>query len=483
MILKLSFTQPLPDEEVKAIQILSQAIRDAPQSFNLLHVQCDFLRKKGKNDWALQLAQQAVNCAPSEFVTWAKLTEVYIELGQYDRTHLPVKQYIADSQILDGDGLEEDTDPALLRLPAPALRGTFAKAYELLCRLVSEIGWDELLKTRSAVFVMEEEYRNQKAKAAADAAEAAEREQQVNGTTENGGPRDSLLTAVEGEADAEGEDDNASTKGMVSPTKSNAADGEETARTSTDDTNTLESEPTKNDEHEPPPSAQAEGPKKSKFASGGGISKPTRAASEVDEAEEEERKREANGEAMTLNSKRLCERWLDNMFMCLYEDLRVWTIFRAEVAHFKNHRQAYRKTGSEWEILGDLGTRLLHREEAKEAYQRCLDIKFSAKAWMKLLEIYADEGDLQRTLNSAIRLTAYQHRWYFEMAVCIPRYDGDNDADVSLVPHGRCAPNLQARANTRSRQDIVHTLEHGLTGRYPQNRGKLSIIWQNVPYR
>lgn len=36
---------------------------------------------------------------------------------------------------------------------------------------------------------------------------------------------------------------------------------------------------------------------------------------------------------------------------------------------------------------------------------------------MRLLEIYADEGDLQRTLNAAIRLTAYQHRWYFEMAV------------------------------------------------------------------
>ena len=87
------------------------------------------------------------------------------------------------------------------------------------------------------------------------------------------------------------------------------------------------------------------------------------------------------------------------------------------MAHFKNHRQAYRKTGSEWEILGDLGTRLLHKEEAKEAYQRCLDIKFSAKAWMRLLEIYSDEGDLQRSLNAAIRLAAYQHRWYYEMAV------------------------------------------------------------------
>jgi hypothetical protein len=47
----------------------------------------------------------------------------------------------------------------LLRLPAPGLRGTFAKAYTLITLLVSKIGWDELLKTRSAVFVMEEEYR------------------------------------------------------------------------------------------------------------------------------------------------------------------------------------------------------------------------------------------------------------------------------------------------------------------------------------
>jgi Chs5-Arf1p-binding protein BUD7/BCH1 len=90
--------------------------------------------------------------------------------------------------------------------------------------------------------------------------------------------------------------------------------------------------------------------------------------------------------------------------------LRIWTIFRAEVAHFKTQQVAYRKTGTEWEILGDLGARLHHKEEAKEAYQRCLDSKFSKKAWLKLLEMYSEEGDLPRALNAAIRLTAYQHR-------------------------------------------------------------------------
>ena len=72
------------DEEVKAIQILSAALHQNPQSYALLHAQVDFLQSKGRADWALKLAKQAVNCAPSEFVTWAKLTEVYIDLGEYD---------------------------------------------------------------------------------------------------------------------------------------------------------------------------------------------------------------------------------------------------------------------------------------------------------------------------------------------------------------------------------------------------------------
>jgi Chs5-Arf1p-binding protein BUD7/BCH1 len=92
------------------------------------------------------------------------------------------------------------------------------------------------------------------------------------------------------------------------------------------------------------------------------------------------------------------------------QDLRIWTIFRAEVAHFKQQHLAYRKNSSEWEILGELGLRLHHKEEAKDAFQRCLDGKFSAKAWLRLLEMYTEEGDLQRALNAAIRLTVYNQR-------------------------------------------------------------------------
>jgi len=80
---------------------------------------------------------------------------------------------------------------------------------------------------------------------------------------------------------------------------------------------------------------------------------------------------------------------------------------------------AYRKTGLEWEILGDLGLRLHHKEEAKEAFQRALDTpRYSIKPWAKLLDMYAEEGDLIRTLQVAIRVAAYQHGEYSELAVC-----------------------------------------------------------------
>ncbi|KAG2003572.1 ChAPs family protein [Coprinopsis cinerea AmutBmut pab1-1] len=179
------------NEEVKAVQIIASAMRETPQSYTLLHVQCDFLRSKGKFEWALKLARQAVNCAPSEFVTWEKLTDIYLELGQYEsalltlnscpmftfngrdshrtlpvsKIHLPFTKSIGEILPERIKTEDDEADPALLRLPAPGLRGTWARAYALLTRLVSQIGWDELLKTRSSVFVMEEEYRMQKAQA------------------------------------------------------------------------------------------------------------------------------------------------------------------------------------------------------------------------------------------------------------------------------------------------------------------------------
>ncbi|KIM78232.1 hypothetical protein PILCRDRAFT_98461 [Piloderma croceum F 1598] len=448
------------NEEVKAVQIISAAMKQTPQSYTLLHVQCDFLRSKGKLDWAVKLARQAVNCAPSEFVTWEKLTELYIDLGQFEsalltlnscpmftfngrdahrslptaRLNLPFQRPIGEILPEKQKTADDDADPALQRLPAPGLRGTWARAYALLTRLVSQIGWDELLKTRSSVFVMEEEYRMQKAQGDISPLGSTNA---VNGKARSGGNSSTAVIHEDGTVVTRhsvisnsttlaemSADDDASTRGVVS--SSSAADvwsaGSSpdiadsipipTIRISTEsqrdgDLSPIAQEPGVNGE------AKRNGPKEM----GDTLEKPVQAAAgEAADGAQEPPSPSSAQEPFSFSNKRLCERWLDNLFMVLYEDLRVWTIFRAEVAHFKTQHVAYRKTGFEWEILGDLGLRLHHKEEAKEAYQRCLDTpRYSLKPWSKLMEMYADEGDIQRCVQAAIRVAAYQYADYAEM--------------------------------------------------------------------
>ncbi|PWN98775.1 chaps-domain-containing protein [Tilletiopsis washingtonensis] len=493
------------NEEVKAVQIMHRAIQETPQSYALLHIQADFLRTKGKTEWALKLAKQAVNCAPSEFVTWAKLTECYIELGEWEsalftlnscpmftynerdlhrmptpaRSHLPVKAFIAESGLLDEESARDnEADVALLRLPAPALRGTFARAYALLARLTSQIGWDELLKCRSSVFVMEEEYRAQKATQDTPAAtptteqvpeqhadaDTTVAESETSDSVDHGGETDMPpLPVSDDTADEEEEASrldrklshlnisshaNASSQSIPTIKISTESDHEreqqaiESYLKEQEERNAVPDSGATNghaDSEEdiksdvPVPIVQVEAPPLEKPAQAQASAAHARtesqalaaaatdpgAAGNAQAAADATTAEQANDGAAASNSfsftnKRLCERWLDNLFMVLYEDLRVYTIWRAEVAHYRAQSLPYRKTGTEWEILGELALRLHHKEEGKDAFQRCVDSKFSAKALLRLLEIYAEQKDVERTLWTSLRLTAYHHRWYME---------------------------------------------------------------------
>ncbi|KAG2107331.1 Chs5p-Arf1p-binding proteins-domain-containing protein [Suillus cothurnatus] len=404
------------NEEVKAVQIMSAAMKHTPHSYTLLHVQSDFLRSKGRPDWALKLAREAVNCAPSEFVTWEKLTELYIDIKDYEsalltlnscpmftfngrdahralvpaKVHLPFQRQIGDILPEKTKSDDDVADPALLRLPAPGLRGTWARAYSLLTRLVSDIGWDELLKTRSVVFVMEEEYRMQKAQADIQKVVTSNGARDVN-KSDTVIHEDGSVTA----GSATLADDDASTRGMSSPLSESESKPEienglnvsaiPIIRVSSEsDTEREIAESTRNG------IAERDEATESASVQSMTLEKPMQAA--AGEEPEPSQSSNSNQEAFSFTNKRLCERWLDNLFMVLYEDLRVWTIFRAEVAHFKT------------------------QHEAKEAYQRCLDTsRYSQKPWAKLLEMYAEEGDITRTIQAAIRVAAYQYADYTEM--------------------------------------------------------------------
>lgn len=158
--------------------------------YSLLDCQSTFCQSKGRLDWALECAKRSVTAAPSEFGTWAKLAEIYVGLEQWDlalltlnscpmftyqdkdaprmpepaRVILPV---LPESMLDEIDESQQVYDselvhPSLRKLHAAGYKGTFLKAYSLLTEITAKIGWDQLLKIRSQVFVMEEEYRSEK---------------------------------------------------------------------------------------------------------------------------------------------------------------------------------------------------------------------------------------------------------------------------------------------------------------------------------
>lgn len=462
----------LMNEEIKAVAVMHEALLKPlrqeggmpSESYALLHVQADFLRSRGELEWARQLATAAVKCAPSEFLTWAKLTQSLIDLENWEdalntlnscpmftfneldlhrmpppaRTHLPIKKFVVDSGLLAEDVASNpaligagapspasgagEADLALLRLPAPALKGTFARAYSLLTELVSKIGWDELLKRRSNVFFMEEEYRAQKRAELPDAASEVEAKDYIKSQEDNSGAEVERLAPNE----------------RSIPTIKISS----------------ESDP-----------GDAAPPKESFDADVPSISRPLAVRQDEQEGEESQDSHAAKARpadpsekehnpSYALSNRRLCERWLDNLFMVLYEDLRVYTIWRAEMEHYLNLRRPYVKTSLEWEILGDLAMRLHHAAEAKDAYLRCLDVsgsaphgvgspghwsaglggavgsatalpsaatvqqtqgfRFSAKAHLALLDMFTKERDVKSAVWLAVKLTAYNHRWYAE---------------------------------------------------------------------
>jgi hypothetical protein len=241
------------------------------------------------------------------------------------KIHLPFQRPIGEILPERQKTEDDEAEPALQRLPAPGLRGTWARAYALLTRLVSQIGWDELLKTRSAVFVMEEEYRMQKAQT-----EVHQALKPANGVvTSESDVGTSVIhedgTVVKSDED---EDDGASTRALAPPTpklKPSEVNGIPTIRLSTEiaatdddvsevitvaETSTEETDTTTN------------GDSNASLPEPNGVpahvlEKPSQAA--ANEGEQNGSDTSNPPEPFSFSNKRLCERWLDNLFMVLYE--------------------------------------------------------------------------------------------------------------------------------------------------------------------
>ena len=107
-----------------------------------------------------------------------------------------------------------------------------------------------------------------------------------------------------------------------------------------------------------------------------------------------------------FDDKRLCERWLDSLFMVLYGDLRAYTVFKAEIQHvlaeMVTQQQAqspsqaqlqspidvasvYQRTPLEWDLLGDLCARMHRWDDARLCWTSYLRTRFNVRIHAKLL--------------------------------------------------------------------------------------------------
>lgn len=77
------------DEEVKAVDLMCSSLIENPLNYGFLVTQATFLLKKNRPDLAVELAKAAVNANPSEYATWAILTECYIAINDFENVLPP----------------------------------------------------------------------------------------------------------------------------------------------------------------------------------------------------------------------------------------------------------------------------------------------------------------------------------------------------------------------------------------------------------
>ncbi|KAJ6445390.1 clathrin-coated vesicle protein [Purpureocillium lavendulum] len=406
------------NEEVSGVKTLYHSLQETPMDYVMLDAQAEFLMKKAHKAetpevkeerlrMALGCADRSTIAAPSEFGTWARLAQVYVAMEDWENAlttlnscpmftyqdkdtpvmpepkevHLPI---LPETRLDEIDSepesrFSEQVDASLLGLRAAAYRGTFKEAYKILTEMTAKIGWDQLLKIRSNVFVMEDEYRTEKQEA-----------------TSAPSKRSPSLDGLRGTPD---------------PT-ANGREPDDKEETENDDSEKDEKEEDKDEDKEDEESEESLAPN----GHSNGLEKPSNTI-DPQEVKADSDNNTSNDEHLSkLNTKRLCERWLDSLFMVLYEDLRVYTIWRTQMAQYRAQQMQYKKSAEEWEILGALAERLQHLDEAVEAYRACLTLRFSPKALAGVLRVFEKTKSTRETVASVIRLVTWQYRWYSEFS-------------------------------------------------------------------
>eukprot|EP01134_Creolimax_fragrantissima_P003011 CFRG3011T1 len=363
----LSETQHYFQQTSAAICLLSNHLLYHPNSSACVLKQSQILLDIGKVTQSLALAKRAVDIAPAQSQVWIHLAKVYVVDGKFDlalvalnvapMSHGPdvcvpeipdnIPSAHVNEVLRDMVDEEAEGDQTLSSLPASNLRGTFVEAYTVLTSILNIISWDDLLAHRTKVFLMEDEY-------------ARNKDELIAGTEVNLSERSSssTFTATDGEANGE--------KKIEAEMEISAGEIEvPDINCETINTNNVQSpvpEETKTETKE--------------------MSQPRSASNEKD----------------YVGTKRLLERWLDQLFTALYQDLMCSVIWNAQEQHAAKTGTRVEHTVGDLLRYGYLALRLGKKEDAIKAFQQCTSQGFCLRGLLAIVDMYADDGFVEETL-------------------------------------------------------------------------------------
>lgn len=375
------------DEEIQAVQVIYDGISRDKRDPELHLLQTKFLMDKKRYDLALHSAKQAVQSSPSDFKTWALLVQVYTKLNDFENALLTLnscpmnshKEKFTLKRIVPLRGNGED-----LHLPSPV-----------------DVTLEEVSNLLSGAIVTEQK--------SIDPLLAGLPAANLKSTFAKAYD---LLTDIVVKTGWESLLKHRAKVFVMEEEYRKEKNSDGQTKVPTQNGVTAAQEAVGNDD-----------------SSTTAVKSPKREITEALNAKSLENE---------FRKKRLCERWLDNLFMLLYEDLRVYTVWQAEYVHFQAQQIEYKRSTLEWEILGLIAFRLKHFKEGSVAFTNALRGRFSAKSQREMLKYYLMERTKilsklttsetssvtslnytksvnqlnERILESCIKLLVWNHRWY-----------------------------------------------------------------------
>lgn len=96
--------------------------------------------------------------------------------------------------------------------------------------------------------------------------------------------------------------------------------------------------------------------------------------------------------------KRLLERWLDQLFTALYQDIMCSVIWNAQELHVQQTHALLNHTVGDYLRFGILSKRLGKKDEACKAFKMCTSQGFCLRGLLNILDIYSRDGFVEESL-------------------------------------------------------------------------------------